>query len=84
MAPVPGESEVSGMAGQDAGRGGVALALNKAAALGAPFPAHLVPDTPGNRELFAQIMSEIASMPGGVGPDVPYDHADDPDPGNLT
>jgi hypothetical protein len=84
MAPVPGESEVSVMAGEDAGRGEVALTLGKAAALNAPFPAHMVPDIPGNRELFAQIMSEIGSMPDGVGPDVPYDHADDPDPGNLT
>jgi hypothetical protein len=52
-------------------QGEVAAALGVAAATGADFTAAGVPDTPGNRDLFARIQAEIADLPAGVMPDIP-------------
>jgi hypothetical protein len=70
MAAVPGQGEV--------GDGAVVATLTGAAALGAGFPPG-VPDTPGNRALFAQIQADIAAMPEGTVVDVPWDYADGDD-----
>jgi hypothetical protein len=56
----------------------VVATLTGAAALGAGFPPG-VPDTPGNRALFAQIQADIAAMPEGTVVDVPWDYADGDD-----
>lgn len=66
MAEVPGEGGVAG---------DVVTTLAGAAALGAGFPP-TVPDTPANRALFEQISAEIAAMPEGVMPDLPWDYSD--------
>jgi hypothetical protein len=53
------------------GRGEVALALNRAAIDGRPFPAD-VADTPRNRRLFEQIKAEVAQIAArGQIPDTP-------------
>lgn len=66
MAEVPGEGGVTSQ---------VVTTLTGAAAMGADFPPG-VPDTPANRELFAQIAAEIAEMPEGTVVDLPWDYAD--------
>lgn len=55
-------------------RGEVAQAMLKAAALGRDFAAAGVPDTPRNRELFAQIASEIAHAGPGTVVEIPPDY----------
>jgi hypothetical protein len=53
------------------GRGEVALALDRAAIDGRPFPPD-VPDTPRNRELFGQIVADVeAIIARGLIPDIP-------------
>ena len=53
------------------GCGEIAIALSKAAGLHAPFPAD-VPDTPENRELFADIQAAQEDMLArGIMPMIP-------------
>jgi hypothetical protein len=53
------------------GRGEIALALNRAAIDGQPFPPD-VPDTPRNRRLFGQIRAEVEDIIArGLIPDIP-------------
>lgn len=53
--------------------GEVAVALARTAAAGAPFEDAGVPDTPAARQLFAEIVADIAALPPGVVPDIPWD-----------
>lgn len=53
--------------------GEAAIRLTRAAALHGEFPDD-VPDTPANRDLFAEIKTDIAAMPDDVMPDVPHDY----------
>jgi len=54
----------------------IAVVLAGAAALGGEFPPG-VPNTAGNRAAFSKIKAEIAAMPPGVMPDLPWDYAGD-------
>lgn len=60
----------------DPGTGEVAIALYRAVLAGQPFPAS-VPDTATNQALFAQITSDVESLPPGVVPDIPWDYAEE-------
>lgn len=55
------------------GQGEVAVTLLKAVLAGTGFPAD-VQDTPGTRDLFAQIQQEVDGMPDGVVPMIPWDY----------
>lgn len=55
-------------------RGEIAHELMEAAIAGRPFPSN-VPDTLDTQELFARLKQELASLPPGVVPDVPWDGA---------
>jgi hypothetical protein len=53
--------------------GEAAIRLTRAVALDGEFPDD-VPDTPANQVLFTKIKADVAAMPDGVSPDVPYDY----------
>jgi hypothetical protein len=53
--------------------GEVAVRLNIAAAQGADFAAARVPDTPGNRAMFARMQAFIVGLPKGAALDIPPD-----------
>jgi hypothetical protein len=46
-----------------------------AAVLHGPFPPS-VPDTPANRDLFAQLQAEVAAAPPGAVVDMPWEYAE--------
>lgn len=59
----------------DTSRGTVATTLLRASIAGKSFPSG-VPNTPENRSLWESIQADIASLPDGVAPDVPWDYND--------
>lgn len=56
-------------------RGEAAIRMTKAVADGKDFPAAGVPDTPRNRTVFAMIKAEVAALPPGQTPEIPFDQA---------
>lgn len=54
--------------------GEVAVNLARAAVAGGRFEDAGVPDTPAARQLWADIRADIAAMPAGVVPDIPWDY----------
>jgi GNAT superfamily N-acetyltransferase len=55
--------------------------LLRAAIAGGPYPPPGVEDTPANRELWGEIGADLAALPAGVIPDVPFDWTEMPDVG---
>jgi hypothetical protein len=62
-------------------QGEAATELLKAVIRGTGYPAN-VPDTPEYRDLYARLEREVAELPPGVAPEIPWDynHPPDPDP----
>lgn len=59
-------------------RGDIAVRLLRAAIAGDPFPPD-VPDTPPNRTVWDDTRRDIANLPPGVSPDIPFDYNTMPD-----
>lgn len=58
------------------GRGETAIVMAQAAAAGKDFADAGVPDTPGNRALYAKIVSEVTAIDkAGQVASVPFDHS---------